>query len=227
MTARTGQPLSADSERLLSMLGAYSLIAAPLGFGLAATADQALPLLLGAQWEGAAPLLLIIAPACALHAVYKLVIVTLQASGDARFAAFLAIAGAVSIVIGASGAALAGYGATGVAGAALVAAALLLATSIVLLARKAETGMLSLLTAVARPFLAATVMLVAVRGMDAGNIEPLLALAIQASAGAALFAFTVCALWLGQGRPDGAEKILFALVRERSQRLLLDRFSRT
>ncbi|MGJ8536901.1 MAG: oligosaccharide flippase family protein, partial [Parasphingopyxis sp.] len=67
-TARTGRPLSADPERLPSMLGAYGLIAAPLGFGLAATADEALPLLLGSQWTAAAPLLAIIAPACALYA---------------------------------------------------------------------------------------------------------------------------------------------------------------
>src|SRR5688572_25399158 len=154
-TARTGRPLSADPGRLPAMLGAYGLIAAPLGFGLAATADQALPLLLGPQWAEAAPLLAIIAPACALSAVYKLIVVTLQASGDARAAAFLSVAGALSMVAIAAAVAFGGQGAAGVAVGALAATAMLLAGGTILLARKAETGVAGLLTAVARPFLAA------------------------------------------------------------------------
>ena len=225
-TARTGRPLSADPDRLPSMLGAYGLIAAPLGFGLAATADEALPLLLGPQWADAAPFLSIIAPACALYAVYKLIVVTLQASGDARHAAFLSIAGAASLVAITATIALSGHGAGSVAVGALAATTALLAGGIILLAWKAETGIPGLLTAVGRPFIAATLMMLILQGFDTGSIGPLAGLAIKIPAGAALFAVAVSALWCGQGRPDGAEKIIFTLVRRRSQQLLINGFAR-
>jgi O-antigen/teichoic acid export membrane protein len=225
-TARTGRPLSADPGRLKSMLGAYGLIAAPLGFGLAATADHALPLLLGPQWADAAPFLSIIAPACALFAVYKLIVVTLQASGDARLAAFLSLGGAVAMVATTAAAALSGQGATAVAGAALASTLIFLAGGSLLLARKAETAVAGLLTAVARPFLAATLMMLALRGFDTGHIGPVAVLAIKVPAGAALFAMAAAALWVGQGRPDGAEKVLFTAIRRRLRNLLINRFAR-
>ena len=225
-TARTGLPLTADPDRLSSMLGAYGLIAAPLGFGLAAAADQALPLLLGPQWIDAAPFLSIIAPACALYAVYKLIVVTLQASGDARAAALLSVAGAMLMVVITATLALSGHGALAVAVGALVATMVLLASGIILLGRKAETGALRLLSSVARPFFAATLMMLVLRALDTGDVGPFAVLAIKALAGAALFAVTVSALWVVQGRPDGAEKVLFALVRQRSQQLLTNRFAR-
>jgi O-antigen/teichoic acid export membrane protein len=225
-TARTGRPLSADPGRLPSMLGAYGLIAAPLGFGLAATADQALPLLLGPQWTGAAPFLSIIAPACALSAVYRLIVVTLQASGDARLAALLSVAGALSMVAITAALAISGHGATAVALGALAATMILLAAGTILLARKAETGVPGLLMSVARPFLAATLMMLVLRSFDPGNIGPFAVLAIKAAAGAALFAAAVGALWVGQGRPDGAERVLFTAARLRSRNLLTHRFAR-
>jgi len=225
-TARTGRPLSADPDRLPAMLGAYALISAPLGLGLAATADQALPLLLGPQWVDAAPFLSIIAPACALYAIYKLIVVTLQASGDARVAALLSVAGAVSMIMVTATLALRGYGASAVAVGALVATAMLLGSGIILLAQKAEIGVVRLLTSVARPFVAATLMLLVLRTFDVGDIGPLALLAVKALAGAALFAGAVTALWFGQGRPDGAEKIIFAVVWRRSRTLLIDRFAR-
>jgi O-antigen/teichoic acid export membrane protein len=225
-TARTGRPLSADPARLPAMLGAYGLIAAPLGFGLAATADVALPLLLGPQWADAAPFLSILAPACAMFAVYKLIVVTLQASGDARLAAFLSVAGAVSMVAVTSAVALGGYGAASVAVGALVATMGFLAGGTLLLARKARTGVPALLTAVARPFLAAALMMLVLRGLDTRDIGPLAVLAIKAPAGAGLFAAAAAALWIGQGRPDGAEKVLFDALRQRSRSLLTKRLAR-
>ncbi|RED16655.1 oligosaccharide flippase family protein [Parasphingopyxis lamellibrachiae] len=225
-TARTGRPLSADPERLPSMLGAYGLIAAPLGFGLAATADEALPLLLGSQWTAAAPLLAIIAPACALYAVYKLIVITLQASGDARAAALLSVAGAASVVAVTVTLGLGGYGAASVALGALIATTALLASGLALLSHKAETGIVGLLTAVARPFAAATLMMLVVQSLDTGNLGPLAAMAIKAPLGAAIFGIAVIALWLGQGGPDGAEKTMISLVRQRSRQFLIKHFAR-
>ncbi|MGZ8997425.1 MAG: oligosaccharide flippase family protein [Allosphingosinicella sp.] len=226
-TARTGRPLKADPGRLKSMLGAYGLIAAPLGFGLAATSGQALPLLLGPQWAAAAPFLAIIAPACALSAVYKLIVVTLQASGDARLAAFLSVGGALSMVVLTAAAALSGQGAISVAFAALAATTLLLSSGTILLARKAETGAVGLLTAVARPFVAATLMMFVLRGLDTGDIGPWAVLAVKVPSGAVLFALASAALWIVQGRPDGAEKVLVTAAVQRFRSSMITRFART
>ncbi|MEX0341234.1 MAG: oligosaccharide flippase family protein, partial [Erythrobacter sp.] len=225
-TARTGRPLSADPERLPAMLGAYGLIAAPLGFGLAATANEVLPLLLGSQWTTAAPLLAIIAPTCALYAVYKLIIITLQASGDARASAFLSLAGAAAIVTVAATLGVNGYGAGNVAVGALITTTALLASGLLLLSYKAETGLAGLLAAVARPFAAAALMMLAVQAIDTGALGPLASMAIKAPAGAAIFGIAAIALWLVSGNPDGAEKIMIATFRERSRKIFRDHFAR-
>lgn len=221
-TARTGRPLSADPQRLPAMLGAYGLIAAPLGFGLAATANEVLPLLLGSQWTSAAPLLAIIAPTCAFYAVYKLIIITLQAAGDARDAAFLSLAGAGTMVAVAVSLALNGHGASQVAVGALLTTVVLLGGGLMLLSRKAEAGLAGLLAAVARPFAAATLMMLAVQAIDTGAIGPLGSMAIKAPAGAAIFALAAFALWLAGGGPDGAEKTMIATIRQKSRQVFLN-----
>lgn len=225
-TARTGRPLSADPERLPAMLGAYGLIAAPLGFGLAATANEVLPLLLGSQWTAAAPLLAIIAPTCALYAVYKLIIITLQAAGDARASAFLSLAGAAAMVTVAATLGVNGYGAGNVAVGALITTAALLTSGLLLLSHKAETRLAGLLAAVARPFAAAALMMVAVQAIDSGSLGPLASMAIKAPSGAAIFGIAAIALWLVSGSPDGAEKIMVATLLERSRKIFLDHFAR-
>jgi O-antigen/teichoic acid export membrane protein len=53
--ARDDQPLSESPLRTAQILGAYAMIAAPMGFGLAATAESFIHLLLGAEWDAAAP----------------------------------------------------------------------------------------------------------------------------------------------------------------------------
>ena len=226
-TAQTGRPLSAEPARLSAMLGAYGLFVAPLGLGLTATAGEVVPVLLGPQWAGAAPFLSVIAPACAFYAVYRLVVSTLQASGDARLAALLSVSGAILMVAGTATTALAGLGPTAVAVTSLVATIVILCAGITLLAEKAETSRLTLLTAVARPFIAGLLMIVVLRNFDTGNLAPVAALALKAPAGALLFAVAVGALWIGQGRPRGAETTLFSFARRRSERLLIKCFART
>ena len=83
-----------------------------------------------------------------------------------------------------------------------------------------------MLSAVARPFVAATLMLLVVQGLDTANIGPIAAMAIKLPVGAAIFGIAVIALWLGQGGPDGAEKILIAMLRQRSRQFLIKHFAR-
>ena len=203
-TAQAKRPLSEEPERVARMLGAYAMIAAPMGLGLAATAEDAVAVLLGAQWTGAAPLLQLIAPASAFYAVYKLVASSLQASGKARDAAVLSGAGALLAVLVLTATAASGGGATGVAMAALIVSAAVLGAGTVIMARVADTGVSGLLAAVARPFAAAGVMLVLVRAAPQSGTA-MLDLTLSAAGGAAAYLATLCLLWIASGRPEGAE----------------------
>jgi lipopolysaccharide exporter len=224
-TARTGQPLSADPNRLAAMLGSYALLTAPLGLGLTAAAQEAVSVLLGPQWTGAAQFLSIIAPTCSIYAVYKLLVSTLQASGDARLAAFLSTAGAATMILGATVVVLSGGGAIWLAYAALMSTVLLLWAGIILCARKAHTSALTLSMAVARPFLAAVLMMLVLRGFDAGNLLPIAALAVKVAAGAALFALFVSAIWVASGRLEGAEMTAGSVIKHRYGKLRNNRLA--
>lgn len=205
-TARTGRPLSADPQRLRAMLRAYAMIAAPLGLGLAATAENATLVLLGAQWNGAVPYLQLIAPASAMYAVYKLIASSLLGSGDARHAAMLSMAGTASMALGITIAVQTGGGVIEVAIAALCVSVLILVTGVIAMAYKAGTSALSLLLAVVRPFGAAALMLLAVRRIDWSAAAPLLELAAQAAAGGVIYGVFAGLIWRVSGRPEGAEK---------------------
>ena len=216
-TARAG-PLSDDPARVTRMLGAYAMIAAPLGLGLAATAEDAVAVLLGAQWRDAAPLLQLIGPAAALYAVHKLVLSSLQASGLARGAAWLSGAGAMLAVISLAATAIVSGSATAVASAALAVNAVVLIGGLVALARIAQTGIGRLAAAVARPFAAAGAMLLFVRAMPETGIA-LANFALGVGGGAAAYAGALLLLWLAVGRPPGAEAEGVTLIGDLSRRV--------
>jgi lipopolysaccharide exporter len=212
-TARTGQPLSASPERLVTMLGTYAMIAAPLGLGLAATAEDGVAVLLGSQWLAAAPLLQLVAPASALYAVYKLIASSLQAAGHVRRTALMTCAGAVAAAAAAGGVGLVVGDAVAIALAALAVSAALLVTAVVVLARTARVGAASLALPVARPFAAAAAMLLLVRLADPESGIATVDLFAGMATGAAGYAVALALLWLASGRPAGAEAEAVAFVR--------------
>lgn len=203
-TARTGESLGAAPARLRAMLGTYALIAAPLGLGLAASADNAVIVLLGEGWGQAAQFLKFIAPAAALYAVFKLIISSFQASGKAKLAALLAM-GSAGAVVTSIGIVVASLGdALAVARGILFASVAVLTVGVIVMSRIEHTSLYRLLLAVARPFAAAAIMYVVV--MITPQIgPPLLSLAGQVAIGAIAYLLAVGALWTISGRPDGAE----------------------
>ncbi len=218
-TAQTGTALGQAPLRLQSMLGTYALLAAPLGLGLAATAENAVHVLLGKQWLGAAPFLQLIAPASAAYAVFKLIISCLQASGRARFAAFLAMGAAFLAAAAIAVAVLLGAKPLEVAAVALATVAFSLIAAIAILALAERIGMAGLMFATARPFLAAGVMLLAIRLLGPWTGSPLFALCTAAATGAITYAATTTLLWLITGRPPGAEANALTLFTTQWRRL--------
>lgn len=221
--ARTGRPLSEAPRELGARLGAYAMIAAPLGLGLAATAGDAVGVLLGAQWLGAAPLLEIVAPASALYAVFKLISSSLQASGLERLAAFAAIAGALLTLAAAIGAALAYGSPVAIALAALAASAVILAGSTIMVARVARASALGLFAHIARPFVAALAMAVAIRFLGSDGGAAGLDLVLNVALGAASFFAALALVWLVCGRPAGAEREALGVLRDLGRHRLLAR----
>ena len=211
-TAKTGKQLGETPLRLQSMLGAYAMIAAPMGLGLAATADSAVRVLLGEQWGEAAPYLQYIAPAAAFYAVFKLIISSLQASGKARFAALLALASALAVAGAIIGAASFGGTPLDVARMAMWVVAAALIASIAALAVTEKVGFAGLLMASARPFLAGICMLAVVQWLPLASQVPLIALIASVAIGAVTYAACTALLWLVSGRPQGAEANMFELA---------------
>ena len=139
------------------------MIAAPMGFGLAATAEPAIHLLLGAEWQGAAPFMKIVAVYSAFYAVYKVIASSLQAAGFARRAAYMSGSGALCLTITVAGAAWFRPDAMTVALAAFAANFLVLASGIAVIARYSKQNPFALGLHVFRPFAAAAAMAAAVR----------------------------------------------------------------
>ena len=222
-TAQTGRPLSADPGRLHSMLGAYAMIAAPLGLGLSAAVNDVVAVLLGESWAEAAPYLALIAPGAAFYAVFKLIVSSMQASGNARQAAFLSMGGAAAMALAGTGAVLVGGHALTVAWAGLGVSLMLLVAGIVALSSTARTGCLVLFLAVARPFGAALCMWLMIRSIGWSGDSPLSDLIAQVSAGSMIYAAFHLMIWLLCGRPSGAEANAMALLRSQWSRFSIRR----
>lgn len=213
VTVARGDADARSGADVAKVIGAYGAIVAPLAAGLVATAPDAIAVLLGAKWLPAAPLLRIIAVYTGIQAVYLMVGSVLQASGHARRAAGLNIAGAFvsAAAVGTAGFALATPQA--VALAALAANATMLAAGIVLLAVHAKVRAVALAANLLRPVLAAAAMAFLLTGpaaVDSGSA--FVDLVGAACLGAAVYAAAWLLLWLASGRPAGAEQEFAALL---------------
>ena len=209
-TARGGRPLSEAPERVGAILGAYAMISAPLGLGLAATAEEAVRVLLGEQWGAAAPFLAILAPASAFYAVYKVIASSLNAAGWQRTAATLSCGGMIAAAVALPVAGAAGMSASAIALLAAGVSLALLAAGTLTIAHIASTPAWRLAAHIARPFAAASAMFFCVRTAAIDTGSPLADLAINAALGGSVYAATLLVLWLLFRRPPGAEAETFA-----------------
>jgi lipopolysaccharide exporter len=217
--ARTGQPLSDAPLRTAQILGAYAMIAAPMGFGLAATAESSIHLLLGSEWAQAAPFLKIVAVYSALYAVYKVIASALQAAGYARRAAFVSGIGALCLAVTVAGAAWVSPTAMTVALAAFAANFLVLAGGIAVIARHSGQNPFALALHVFRPFAAAAAMAASVRLLGPDSGSSIIDLTGGVAVGILAYPFFLIALWLASGRPPGGEREALMFVGEIRDRL--------
>ena len=195
-----------STQNVAKVIGGYATVVAPLAAGLVATAPDAVAVLLGPQWSGATPLLRIIAVYTGVQAVYLMVGAVLQASGHARRAAFLNLAGAALSAGAVIGAGMAYRTPGAVALAALCVNSTMLLAGVFLLARNAGASVVSLASNLSRPVLAGALMVAMLTGpMAAESGSAALNLLWSVPAGAMLYASALALLWFASGRPEGAE----------------------
>ncbi|HYG47796.1 MAG TPA: oligosaccharide flippase family protein [Allosphingosinicella sp.] len=215
--ARTDEPLAPLTTA--QILGVYAMIAAPMGFGLAATAESAIHLLLGAEWIGAAPYLKIVAVYSAFYAVYKVIASSLQAAGFARRAAFMSGAGALCLTIVIAGAAWIRPDVMTVAFAAFAANFLVLAGGIRVIAGYSGQNPFALGLHVFRPFAAAAAMAAAVRLLGPDSGSAIVDMSGAVAIGLVAYPLFLLGLWWASGRPPGGEREALNFLIEIRQRL--------
>jgi O-antigen/teichoic acid export membrane protein len=195
------------------------MIAAPMGFGLAATAESAIPLLLGAEWVAAAPFLKIVAVYSAFYAVYKVIASSLQAAGYARRAACMSGGGALCLVVTVAGAAWIRPDAVTVALAAFAANFLVLASGIAVIARYSKQNPFALGLHVFRPFAAAAAMAASVHLLGPDSGSSIIDLTGGVAIGIVAYPLFLVGLWWASGRPPGGEREALNFLAEIRQRL--------
>lgn len=201
-----GGALETQAPRIGQLLGSYALVTAPLGLGIAAVAPEFFALFFGDQWSLAARLTVLLAPAGAVYAVYKLVASSLQAAGRERVSALTTLAGAALTIAGVLTAVSVGAsGAMQIAAVTLAACVVTLLGGIAVIARLARGDAAEMLAHVARPFLAAGLMVAGLGTLEGWAAAPAIALAGKVLLGAPLYAAALALLWLISGRPAGAE----------------------
>ncbi|MFL6845893.1 MAG: oligosaccharide flippase family protein [Allosphingosinicella sp.] len=217
--ARNDQPLSDAPLKTAQILGAYAMIAAPMGFGLAATAESSIHLLFGAEWVGAAPFLKIVAIYSALYAVYKVIASALQAAGHARDAAFMSGVGALCLAFTVAGAAWYRPDAMVVALAAFAANLMVLAGGIAVIARYSGQNGFALGLHVFRPFAAAAAMAASVRLLGPDSGSSIVDLTGGMVIGVLAYPSFLIGLWWASGRPPGGEREALNFLAEVRARL--------
>ena len=216
-TARGGD-FAQQGDRIARSLGGYAMMAAPMGFGLAAVAASFIAVFLGDQWGAAVALVTPIAIASALMAVYKLIASSLQAGGFERTSAVMSLAGLGVLAVSVAGAAQASASPLTIASVGLAVTFGLLIAALFVIASRSRTPVRRYLVAVARPFLAGAAMFAMLDNLPDLSGSPLLELAWRGPLGAAAYAAFLAGLWFLSGKPGSAEAELGRFVGARLRR---------
>lgn len=211
--------LSGDPQALAAafrnVLAASATVMFPVAIGLAAVAQDVVPLLLGSQWLDTAPLL----PWLCLYAMFSAInrLMTthiLIVAGKERLSAMVAWF-RLAILFPAAYLAAREYGVMGVAIACASVSVFMLPVSGWVLARAVPLGMGSVLASLARPALGSLAMYWCIAHWLAAAMEPgVIRLAASVALGGGIYAGVVLLGWVSVGRPTGVESLLLAATRK-------------
>lgn len=200
-------------ERFLEVFGIICLIAFPVAVGLYCVSDLVVSVLLGPQWQEAAPIMQIMGLVGLIGALQSNMYLVVLAMGQPKANTYLAgglLVVSLPTIIYAS----LHYGAVGAAYAHFAAALLGFVGIIVVFSRVTGMPKLCLFALMWRPLLAAGAMALALVNSaaairdgfpDASNI---VYLAVLLPIGGLSYSGAAVVLWMLVGRPDSAEKLL-------------------
>lgn len=203
----------------LSVLSVVVLVGIPAVLGLAATAPFLVPALLGPNWLGVVPVLMILAFTGATNVISGNVYPAYLAMGRPDVAVKVGLFGAILNVVLMLLLAPR-YGLTGAAFAALTTSLVVVPVSIAVVIRMLDVRPGAILRAIWRPFVAAAIMygcvfaFVRQFALDPGTLVNLGRLALAVLLGAVIYIGGVAALWLASGRPHGGETMLWSRGRD-------------
>jgi O-antigen/teichoic acid export membrane protein len=211
-------------RRMLEVVSTISLITLPVGVGLAAVSEFAVPVALGEKWRLAIPLV-------SMLAIYG----TIKALGSNTAYIFLALKRPwLLLTLGVTESVILvpvlifgvrEYGLLGACWAYLIAVGVVAPIAYGLALALLKTSVGSLLAGVWRPFVSAGIMLLAVSeakrllpvsGEGAGLLDELI---VSSAVGAVAYSLSVLGLWRLAGSPKGSESRVLAAVGEGFDRL--------
>ena len=207
----------AERQRLfLLALGLQAAIAIPAATGLALVAPLAVPVLLGAQWSQATPLLQLLALAGIAHALtagsqYLLIVLGKLAQATTIIWLQVGLFAALALL------AMPGADAEALAALRLGVSASAIFATAAFIRRHGGIALGAMARACLRPLAATSLMALAVfasSGIDAtASLPPAIMLIVQIALGSASYAAALFGLWALQGRPAGAESWLVTKIR--------------
>ncbi|MCS6920504.1 MAG: oligosaccharide flippase family protein [Elioraea sp.] len=209
---------------VMKAIAAAALVSAAVGFGMSATAAEAVAVVLGGRWQGSVPILQVIALGVAALAVAELHRPVMVAFGRIQISTLLWVGRAVvQIAVSVVGFALGG--AHGVAAAFSLSCTMLLFVDYAVVFRSLGGRAATAFAVLWRPILAGAVMLAALFLLPWPTGWPVLAAAFaKIAVGAATYGAVVMLTWRAAGRPQGGESVLLerlpAPVRQRITRII-------
>lgn len=191
----------------LQTFSALSVLCFAAGFGLMSTAGEVVPIVLGAQWQEAIPLVRLLALYGAFAGMASVLEVPIWAAGKTHVSAIqswlelVVVAPALVVAVHA-------YGLEGAAGARMLVAVAMLPVMLVLASRTCPIRLRDFAAMLWRPLLAALAM-AAVLAMPVsypGNV--VITLIVKILVGGTTYASVLVLLWLVSGKPDGVESTI-------------------
>lgn len=195
-------------DAFLRVSGIIWVIGFPASLGLGICAHQIVSVLLGAQWSDAALVLQVLSAAGLINIMSANTHYVYWALGRSKFVTLLSLVGAAgfvvfTIILGGQ------FGLIGVAGAQVLASALVLVLNYSALFRTLQLRFIQFAHRCSRVVLASALMTLAVlwfgRVIADTIVAPALQLLAMASVGISVYALSLAAFWQLLGRPDGPE----------------------
>ena len=212
-------------KNYLEVVGFQAFVVLPMGFGLAATSDYAVRVILGSNWLSVIEPISILAISVALSSISSCCQYIYLVSGKPKLPFTISLFGlaifAPQVLLFTEK-----YGLMGVVYAHFVSNTLTAMLNFWMVSRTLQISLQKIVSVLLRPFLGALAMVYVLSYWLMPELlgvvsNPLVGLLIVVPVGAAIYALLTFGFWLAQGKPESPEHLAIRMLREK----LLKRFA--